>query len=54
MNNLIYDRTEADVEYAKTHQWEYTNLKGAYNDNDLNRIEEWCEYLKNELIAGRI
>ena len=41
MNRLIYDRTQADV----------TNKtdKGYYNTSDLNRVEEWCEYLADEL-----
>lgn len=39
--NLIYDRTEEDVEYAKNNQDSSDNLKGAYNYTDLNRIEEW-------------
>lgn len=49
MDELIYDRTEQDVEYAKTHQSSEDFLKGAYNYTDLNRIESWCEYLKTEL-----
>ena len=41
MNDLIYDRTQADV----------TNKtdKGYYNASDLNRVEEWCKYLADEL-----
>ena len=41
MNNLIYDRTEEDL----------INLtkKAFYNYDDLNRIEEWCEYLAQKL-----
>lgn len=41
MNSLVYDRTITDIE-NKT--W-----KGYYNAIDLNRVEEWCEYLKTEL-----
>ena len=53
MDELIYDRTEQDVEYAKTHQSSEDFLKGTYNYTDLNRVEEWCEYLKSQLnIAG--
>lgn len=40
---LIFNRTIADVEAA--------NLKGQYNASDLNRVETWCEYLKDELNA---
>lgn len=41
MDNLIFDRTQSDV----------TNKtdKGYYNASDLNRVEEWCRYLANEL-----
>lgn len=37
MDNLIYDRTQLDI----------TNLtsKAYCNYTDLNRIEQWCEYL---------
>lgn len=38
---LIYDRTLSDVTSKRT--------KGNYNSSDLNRIEEWSEYLKNLL-----
>ena len=41
MNRLIFDRTITDVENA--------TLKGQYNASDLNRVEEWCDYLKTEL-----
>ena len=40
---LIYDRTQSDVE-NKT-------AKGYYNISDLNRVEEWCNYLA-ELLTG--
>ena len=49
MDDLIYDRTEADVTYAKEHQSEASDLKGAYNYSDLNRIETWCNYLATTL-----
>ena len=41
MDNLIYDRTQMDL----------TNLtsKAYYNYTDLNRIEQWCEYLSKIL-----
>ena len=43
MNKLIYNRTQADV----------TNKTGIghYNVSDLNRVEEWCRYLADELNA---
>ena len=41
MNKLIYDRTQADVTNATP--------KGQYNPSDLNRVEEWCDYLQNVL-----
>lgn len=41
MDDLIYDRTEADL-LNKTD-------KAYYNYTDINRIEEWCEYLANKL-----
>lgn len=41
MYDLIFDRKTSDV----------TNnlLKGSYNASDLNRVEEWCKYLADEL-----
>lgn len=41
MENLIFDRTQEDVDNL-------TN-KGKYRYTDLNRVEQWCEYLANEL-----
>lgn len=41
--NLIFDRTQADVDNA--------TLKGQYNADDLNRVEQWCEFLESELNA---
>lgn len=49
MDELIYDRTQADVDYALNHPDSELNLKGAYNYTDLNRIEEWCEYIEQQL-----
>jgi len=49
MNELIYDRTQSDVDYALNHQDSSTDLKGAYNYSDLNRIETWCAYLATQL-----
>lgn len=43
MEELIYDRTLTDV-------LEQTN-KGYHNYTDLNRIEEWCEYIANLLTS---
>ena len=37
MENLIYDRTQSDVNNNTS--------KSYYNYNDYNRIETWCEYL---------
>lgn len=49
MDKLIFDRTQEDVTYALRNPSDATFLKGAYNYTDLNRIEEWCEYLVNIL-----
>lgn len=49
MDSLIYDRTQADVTYAQNNQSSNDFLKGAYNYTDLNRIEEWCEYIVTQL-----
>lgn len=43
MENLIYDRSNSDL-LNKT-------SKGHYNVSDLNRVEEWCEYLANLLTS---
>lgn len=43
MNRLIFDRTIQDVDNA--------TLKGQYNASDLNRVESWCEYLRDQLNA---
>ena len=44
MDNLIYDRTQADV----------ANLtaKGYWNLSDLERITEWVEFLSDEFGLG--
>ncbi len=47
MEQLIFDRTQADVDYAIEHPDSEEFLKGALNYTDLNRIEEWCIYYKN-------
>lgn len=49
MDELIFDRTQADVNYAINNPSSVTFLKGAYNYIDLNRIETWCEYLAERL-----
>lgn len=43
MENLIFDRTQNDLEESTS--------KGYYNYTDLNRVEEWCEYLANLLTS---
>ena len=46
----IFDRTEADVEYARAHPDEITALKGAYNyEIDLNRVEGNCQFIAEAL-----
>lgn len=49
MDNLIFDRTLLDVETALASQNSVEFQKGAYNFNDLNRVETWCEYLAEQL-----
>lgn len=60
--NLITDRTAADVERyltlrnkgfenltaAEKTEW-LSNMKGAYNYTDLNRVEDAVQYLANKL-----
>lgn len=60
--NLITDRTQADVDRyaelkakglhgmteAEKAEWE-TDLKGAYNHTDMNRVESAVEYVANRL-----
>lgn len=45
----IYDRTLADATTARQNQSSASNLKGALNVSDLNRIEGNIEYLKSVL-----
>lgn len=47
--NLIYDRTQADVNYALNNPQSTLFLKGAYNHTDLNRIEAYSEYVAEQL-----
>lgn len=49
MEDLIYDRTPEDVEYARQHPNSTEFLKGAFNYTDLNRIELWCIYCNSLL-----
>lgn len=49
MDNLIFDRTLLDVETALASQNSTEVQKGAYNFNDLNRVETWVEYLSEKL-----
>ena len=49
MDKLIFDRTPADVEYARNNPSAEEWLKGCYNYIDLNRVEEWCKYLSDLL-----
>jgi hypothetical protein len=46
---LIYNRTSADVAYARAHPDNPTPLKGCYNAADLNRVGEWCLTLRDLL-----
>ena len=63
MDNLIYDRTQADVNRAielnskynagtitaeELTEWD-NFLKGAIDYQTLNRVGEWVEYLSNKL-----
>ena len=49
MDELIYDRTQSDVNYALNNPGSTSFLKGTYNYTDLNRIESWCEYIAQQL-----
>ena len=49
MEELIFDRTHADVEYAMKNQESVEFLKGSYNYTDLNRVENWCQYVADRL-----
>lgn len=46
MEDLIFNRTYTDVSYANSNKDSKEFLKGALNYTDLNRIEQWCIYLK--------
>lgn len=56
--NPVYDRTQEDVDYAKTKITEWINnptsivydLKGCLNVSDINRIEGNIEYLSKNLL----
>lgn len=63
-DNLIFDRTQADVNQVKSltkkllagtatgaeeQEWLSAMMKGAWNYTDFNRIEEWTEYLSERL-----
>lgn len=57
--DLIFDRTQADVDYALTALAEFRKdgyapedlyLRGCLNARDINRIEECTQKLKNELV----
>lgn len=53
----IFDRTQADIDYAikMLQEWKESSsatlfdLKGCFNFNDLNRIEDNIKYLSEEL-----
>lgn len=45
----IYDRTSADVDFARRNQGSTEDLKGALNYSDLNRIEGNVQYLAQTL-----
>ena len=49
MDNLIFDRLKTDVENALNNPSSTEFLKGSYNYTDLNRVEQWCEYIQNLL-----
>lgn len=46
---MITDRTQEDVDYAIAHPEDNTDLKGAYNNSDLNRVENKVDELRNLL-----
>ncbi len=49
MDRLIFDRTRTDVEEALGNPNSSQMLKGTYNYIDINRVEEWCKYIYEEL-----
>jgi len=63
MDDLIYDRTQEDVDRAielndkysrgtitaqELVEWD-NGLKGTYNYTDINRIEQWSQYIAQQL-----
>ena len=50
MDNLIFDRLSSDVDNALNNANSKQYQKGSYNITDLNRVEQWCEYIKNILL----
>ena len=58
MNNLIFDRTQSDVDYALSvkRNGVYTtdNLRGAYNISDRNRVAGAINYLAAQISDTRI
>jgi hypothetical protein len=53
-SELIRDRTQADVDYAKEQGSKIEIRKGAYNITDLNRVEKVTEYLNERLSAYKL
>lgn len=65
-NTLITDRTAADVQHweylrnkgflnmtdAERAEWLAGNMKGAYNKDDLNRVGQALNYLRDRLTAA--
>lgn len=45
----VTDRTSADAAYADKHRDSASNNKGAFNYDDLNRIEGDCQYLADQV-----
>lgn len=50
MEELIFDRTQEDVDYAILNPNSREYLKGAYNYTDLNRIDNHCYDIKNKVV----
>jgi hypothetical protein len=51
VDDLIYDRTQSDVDFALENPDSGLNLKGSYNYTDLNRVEGWISYLATTLTS---
>lgn len=49
MDSLIFDRLRRDVELVLERPNSSEFRKGAYNYTDLNRVEEWCEFIQEIL-----